>query len=251
MSRASLSRNVLKYIAVAAMLIDHVAWAFVPLYSVAGQVMHFIGRFTAPIMCYFVAEGYFHTRNVRKYLLRLGIFALISWFPFAWFELGEKMFVNANFLFCQSVIFTLFLGLLALHIRNSDISSTKKTIAIAALCVISIIGDWAIFGVMWILFFGVYHGNLKAQLRSYYLLAFLSIASIIVNNFNGLISGEIPVYALFWQLGLLAAPMLLLTYNGERGSGKAVHKWFFYIFYPAHLAILCIIKGFTAQLLSS
>lgn len=242
MSRVSLSRNVLKYIAVAAMLLDHAAWAFVPFYSAAGQAMHFIGRFTAPIMCYFVAEGYFHTRNVRKYLLRLGIFALISWFPFAWFELGEKMFVNGNFLFCQSVIFTLFLGLLALHIWNSDISSPKKTTAIAALCAISIIGDWAIFGVMWILFFGVYHGNLKAQLRSYYLLAFLSIASIIVNRFNGLISGETPVYTLFWQLGLLAAPLPLLAYNGERGSGKAVHKWFFYIFYPAHLLILCIIK---------
>lgn len=242
MSEISLNRNALKHIAIIAMLIDHVAWAFVPFYSVIGQVMHFIGRFTAPIMCFFVAEGYFHTRNVRKYLLRLGIFAVISWLPFAWFEQGEKMFVNGNFLFCQSVIFTLFLGLLALYIWNSCENHSEKLIAVFALCFISLIGDWAIFGVLWILFFGIHHGNIKAQLRSYYLLAFLSVASIIANRFNGLISGDVPVHTLFWQLGLFAAPLLLLVYNGERGSGKALHKWFFYIFYPAHLVILCIVK---------
>lgn len=242
MTKISFSRNALKYIAIIAMLIDHIAWAFVPYYSAAGQVMHFIGRFTAPIMCYFVAEGYFHTRNVRKYLLRLGVFAVISWLPFAWFKFGDKMFVSGNFLFCQSVIFTLFLGLLSLYIWNNTEDLSKKTFIVFILCFISLIGDWAVFGVLWVLFFGINHGNIKAQLRSYCIIAFVSIASIIANRIQGFISGDIPVYSLFWQLGLLAAPLLLLTYNGERGSGKAVHKWFFYIFYPAHLFVLCMIK---------
>ncbi|MCM1330636.1 MAG: conjugal transfer protein TraX [Ruminococcus sp.] len=86
--KGGLSANALKYIAAAAMLVDHIAWCFVETYSVLGQIMHVVGRLTAPIMCYFIAEGYYYTRNVKKYLLRLGIFAVISWFPFVYMEYG-------------------------------------------------------------------------------------------------------------------------------------------------------------------
>lgn len=244
MIKIMLNRNQLKYIAAIAMLIDHIAWAFVPTYSAAGQVMHFIGRFTAPIMCYFVAEGYFHTRNMRKYLLRLGIFALISWLPFAWFELGEKAFEGGKVILAQSVIYTLFLGLLALHIWNGAESRPRKVFAVILICFLSMLGDWAFFSVLWILFFGIYHGNLKAQLRSYYIIAAVSMAAVILRRIPGFISGEVPFYTVLWQFGLIAAPLFLINYNGERGSGKAVHKWFFYIFYPAHLLILCIFKYF-------
>ena len=81
-----LSGTTIKFIAIAAMLIDHIAWAFVPTYSVFGQIMHVIGRITASIMCFFVAEGYYYTKNVKKYVLRLAIFALISHVPFIFFE---------------------------------------------------------------------------------------------------------------------------------------------------------------------
>ena len=56
------------------MLIDHIAWAFVPTASLLGQVMHVIGRLTGPTMAYMLAEGYHYTRNVKKYAMRLGIF---------------------------------------------------------------------------------------------------------------------------------------------------------------------------------
>lgn len=45
-----------------------------------------------------------------------------------------------------------------------------------------------------------------------------------------------------WQLGVFLVIPLLLLYNGEKGSGKAIHKWVFYIFYPLHLFILGLIK---------
>lgn len=53
----SLNRNQIKYIVILAMLIDHIAWAFVPLASWQGQIMHMIGRLTGPTMAYFIAEG--------------------------------------------------------------------------------------------------------------------------------------------------------------------------------------------------
>lgn len=75
----SLNRNQLKYIVIIAMLIDHIAWAFVPTASLLGQIMHFIGRLTAPTMAFFVAEGYHYTRNFKKYALRMAVFAAVSW----------------------------------------------------------------------------------------------------------------------------------------------------------------------------
>ena len=104
-----LSGTTIKFIAIAAMLIDHIAWVFVPTYSVFGQIMHVIVRITASIMCFFVAEGYYYTKNVKKYVLRLAIFALISHVPFIFFE-TENISILGN----TGVIYTLCLSLIAL-----------------------------------------------------------------------------------------------------------------------------------------
>ena len=109
-TKGFLNRNQLKYLVIAAMLIDHIAWAFVPTASLLGQVMHVIGRLTGPTMAYMLAEGYHYTRNVKKYAMRLGIFAVISWLPFSYFESGG---IRPAF----GVIYTLFLSLLAGDIR--------------------------------------------------------------------------------------------------------------------------------------
>ena len=81
-----LTVNTLKYIAILAMVIDHIAYAFVPSGTALSIVMHFIGRTTGPIMFFSAVEGYHHTSNIRKYILRLTIFAIISWFPFLYFK---------------------------------------------------------------------------------------------------------------------------------------------------------------------
>ena len=77
-----LSSNAIKLIAIAAMTVDHIAWAVFPGYpkEFLPLLMHIIGRITCPIMCYCIAEGYHYTRNIRKYTARLFIFALISHF---------------------------------------------------------------------------------------------------------------------------------------------------------------------------
>ena len=68
--KKGLTSDILKLIAVIAMVIDHIAWAFIPFNSIAGQIMHVIGRLTAPIMCFMIAEGYYKTNNVKKYAQR-------------------------------------------------------------------------------------------------------------------------------------------------------------------------------------
>ena len=78
----TLDRTQLKLIAICAMVIDHVAWGFVEFWSPLGQVMHVIGRFTIPIMCFFVAEGYRKTSSVSGYLKTMACFAVVSMIPF-------------------------------------------------------------------------------------------------------------------------------------------------------------------------
>ena len=83
-----LSSNAIKLIAIAAMTVDHIAWAVFPGYpkEFLPLLMHLIGRITCPIMCYCIAEGYHYTRNIRKYTARLFVFALISHFCYIYFS---------------------------------------------------------------------------------------------------------------------------------------------------------------------
>ena len=229
MKKISLNRNQLKYLVIVAMLIDHIAWGFVPLESVAGQVMHFIGRLTGPTMAYFLTEGYIHTRNKAKYGLRLGIFALISWVPFSLFEVQHWPSMH------QSVIYTLFLGFLAMWIwDNEKLSQIMKWVLITILIIISLPGDWAIFDVAWPLALYIYRDDEDNGMRRY---TVLCVTAVVVF----LIGGD-PWWRGLCNLGILMVPLILrYFYNGEKGSSHPFHKWFFYIFYPLHLFVLYLI----------
>lgn len=224
-----LSGVALKYIAIFAMLIDHIAWAFLPLESPLAQIMHTIGRLTAPIMCFMLAEGFHHTRNLKKYLLRMGIFAVISAFAFTFFEKGE-FFPLAN----MGIIYTLFLGLLALAVWNSKLHVAVRYLLIIALCGLSLVGDWPVFGILFVLAFGINYGNFKKQSLMF------SIIAIFMSTI--MVAGTKPWYIAAFNFAVLLAIPLLRLYNGEKGRGGKFNKWVFYVFYPLHLVILGIIK---------
>ncbi len=232
-----LDRTVIKYIVIIAMLLDHIAWGFVPMQSLLGQGLHFVGRLTGPTMAYFVVEGYLHTSDVKKYTKRLALFALISWLPFTYFEYGHLPIYhdidgNLSFIFAPGVIYTLLLSLLALRVFDSKVlMETQKQILIFALLFLSIWGDWGIFDIVFVLIFFKYRDNEKMKWIMY----------SIVAAFTFFLSG-FGIWSLF-QLGVFMVPLLLgLLYNGKPGSRLAFHKWFFYIFYPAHLLLLGLVR---------
>lgn len=230
--KPGMSADMLKLIAIIAMVIDHIAWAFVSFGSIAGQVMHIVGRITAPIMCFMVAEGYSKTHDPKKYALRLGIFAVISHIPFVFFETN-----SFNPLSNTSVIFTLFLGLIALMIHDSlKLEQWAKTGIIFGICLISMIGDWNAFAVIYIYYFYVFRYDRKAQIKCFCVInAVLLIIVNTIDALNGIWFNDM------FQAGVFLAVPLLMLYNGKRNKGKA-SKWFFYIFYPAHLMALGIIR---------
>ena len=109
-NRKGLTGNVLKWIAILTMLIDHMAVALIEngiflseSISLTSQqwnwwrqvywVMRYIGRLGFPLFCFLLVEGFYYTRNVKKYMLRLGIFALISEVPFD-FALFRSVNIN-------------------------------------------------------------------------------------------------------------------------------------------------------------
>ena len=80
--KKGLNASTLKLIAIITMVIDHISWGFFDFYSWQGYMLHIIGRLTIPIMCFFIAEGYHYTRNIKKYTARLFVFAVISHFAY-------------------------------------------------------------------------------------------------------------------------------------------------------------------------
>lgn len=228
-----LTSNSLKLIAIAAMLIDHIAWGFVPFGSLLAQIMHVIGRITAPTMCFFIAEGYYHTHNVKKYALRLGIFALISYLPFVFFESHSWPPTQWSLL---NVIYTLFLSLLALWAWDKIENKLFSTLIIIGLCILSMPGDWTFFAILYTLAFGIHRGDFKEQARWFSIISILMV--LLASVFD--VTNHYAFYKDFFQLGVLLALPLLSLYNGERGGGK-YSKWTFYIFYPTHLLILAVL----------
>ena len=109
MSKLSLNRTQLKFIAIVSMVIDHIAWGFVDFYSPLGQILHVCGRLTVPIMCFFIAEGFRKTKDLKRYIFRMASFAAISIIPF-------YLFFHEEYDYRQNIIFDLLLGLLLLSL---------------------------------------------------------------------------------------------------------------------------------------
>lgn len=231
--------NMLKWLAIICMIIDHVAWTFVPTFSVLGQVMHALGRFTAPIMCFFLAEGFYYTKNIKKYLLRLLIFALISWIPFS------LLFSDRLLAYNLGMMFSLFLALLALMLCKSKKPLVLKILGVIGLCFLSFFGDWPIYSILFVLSFGLNRGSFKKQVL------FFSITSVLLFADHVLVptlldSSYNPLSGIY-LIGVFAPLPLLYLYNGKRGGEglpPALNKWAFYVAYPLHLLIIWAIKQF-------
>lgn len=229
-----MNRNQLKYLLIAAMLIDHIAWGFVPTVSVLGQLMHFIGRLTGPTMSVLLGEGYYYTRDRKKYALRLGVFALISAVPYSLFESGNLFFGNLG------MIYTLFIAFITVWMWDElKIPKALKVILVIIACFLSLFGDWPIFAVLWALFSYIYREKPVSKWVSFGIVALFELAFIMIMP---MLAGGLWFRELF-QLGIILVPIIyIIFYGGKTGSRAPVHKWFFYVFYPAHLFILFLIK---------
>lgn len=239
--RGGLSGGTLKGIAIAAMLIDHATYAFIPdYYSLAGSLLHFVGRITGPIMFYFIVEGYHHTRNKNQYTLRLAIFAAVSYLPFIWLFTGGLP--NSGTFLRMNVIYSLLLGHLALRALHEVQNLVLRWVFVAACFFASGIGDWAYVSVLLILVFDLFRGSFRRQAIVYAVVVVARMAPSLMYAYIEAMAGMSPIRDIaqaFVTCGMFLPLVLLRFYNGQKGSGS---KWLFYIFYPAHLCVLALLR---------
>lgn len=184
--KKTLDANQLKLIAIFAMTVDHIAWLLFPGYAKGALpvVMHIIGRLTCPIMCYFIAEGYYHTRNINKYTFRLFLFAVISHFAYIF---ASNDFVDArsfipfyfgSILNQTSVMWPLAWGLVMLRVANSErFTQLQKTLLVVLICLVSFPSDWSCIASLCVLAFGTNRSDLKAQGR--WMLFFVALYAVV------------------------------------------------------------------------
>ena len=226
-----LNSNHLKLIAISAMTIDHLTWLAFPGCQKMWYVilLHIIGRLTAPIMWFFIVEGYNHTHNLKKYLIRLFLFAFISHFAYCLafgIPLIPKSIFNGT-----SVMWSLAWAVALLAIFDSEINEKLKVLLMILIFVITFPSDWSCIAVFSIIFMNKYRGNFKKQMIMMMLgtLMYATVYFIFLDK----------VYGLLQLFTCLTIPVLYL-YNGERG--KVNLKYLFYIYYPLHLIIIGIIR---------
>lgn len=215
-----MSRFQLKVLAIVTMLIDHIGAVLFPTVI----PLRIIGRLSFPIFAYLISDGLVHTSNVKKYLGRLFLFALISEIPF-----DLAFHSTAFYPQSQSIFFTLFLGLAAIGFLHSYLQrNAPVTILLAAAMVLLaevMHTDYGWFGVAAIIIFYCFRNY-----RAWGAAAF----SLLVIVFS-LIRSPLEIFA-------IASVVPILLYNGQKG--KYSWKYFFYAFYPVHLLILYLIHTF-------
>lgn len=229
--KKGLNANQLKLIAIIAMTIDHLVWTLCPGYATEWYVIlaHIIGRLTAPIMWYFIAEGYHYTRNVKRYALRLFLLAFVSHFAYN-FCFGIPFVPFQTSVFNQTgVVWSLAWGLVLLWVNDSPkLKQWQKVLIVIFGCAVTFPSDWSCIATMAVLSIGTNRGNFKRQMTL--MMVWTVFYAVVYFLFID------KVYAIIQLFTCLTIPLLKL-YNGKKGTWKPMGK-LFYFYYPAHL-ILC------------
>ena len=222
--KPAISAFTLKVAAIVGMTFNHVANVFgAVLPDWAAVASYAVGGLTFPIMGYLLCEGYRHTSNVRRYAQRLAVFAVISQVPFS-------LLFGAT----GNVLVTLLIGLGLLWAGDHAPNRPLYWLAVVAGIAASALCDWGVIGPLMILLFWRMHDRPRGA-AAVMLVPMLGLGlpalSWAMTEPTVLSLGAVGYYT----VGCGAATLLMLNYNGRRGRPL---KWFFYIYYPAHLLVL-------------
>lgn len=234
----------LKWLAMLMMLLDHAAvvfyepvishqllrmdaQAYTQLVYRIYMILRCMGRFAFPVFCFLLTEGFFYTRSRVRYLRNLLIFAVLSELPFDIALYGKVCHWEH-----QNVFLTLALGFACIWLCSNageQLRQQKKNqTQFQCICVASVIACAA----------------LAAALHTDY----GAVGVVVIWMLYELHAAPVKSAAVAWlllgisnTLEFFSFPFVgaVYFYNGERGRQ---HKYFFYIFYPAHLLLLALLR---------
>ena len=234
-----LNKLTLQIFAMAAMLLDHIWGSGLA----SPEWLTCVGRLAFPIFAFFIAEGYAHTHDWKKYLKRMALFALATELPFD-LALNGSLFYP----FHQNVLFTFCLSLLCLRWLDVLQQKHQGTVRWALdILLVSLVGflagtvtfvDYYGSGVLMVIMF-----YLSREFRWGWLVTLAGMWYINWQVLGGLvypIGGiEIPRQG----LAILSLPLLWL-YNGKQGPHNKAIQYGCYVFYPGHLLLIAIVSQF-------
>ncbi len=216
-------REILKWIAIVTMTIDHTGAALYPEH----MALRFIGRLSFPLFGYLLVLGVESTRSLKNYLIRLLLFAFISQVPF-YLAVGKEPLSPLN------ILVTLSLGVLTIH----SLRTTNHLLILIPLVASVVLNfDYGIYGLI--------------AISCIYLLTIetkLGVISLVLLNFAFLLLGS-P----YQILSLFALPFILAHKRGFQSKARNVdrktvyplwRKYLFYVYYPLHLTVLYLIKAY-------
>lgn len=244
--RRGISGSTLKIIAITTMLIDHIGAAILErlliqrgllgvnmndmtsamaFYEQNGVLLlldsglRMIGRVSFPIFCFLLVEGFMHTRDVKKYAVRLLAFCFLSEIPFDLAFHGKLL--DMQF---QNVFFTLFIGLLVLisfrYIESREMWSKPVKVLLALACLGA----------------GMYVAQILRT--DYFAFGVAAIVLLYVLRKHKALQIIGGCLTFLWEITAPLAFIPIGFYNGKRGISL---KYAFYAFYPVHMLILYFI----------
>lgn len=227
-----MSSFVLKVLACIFMFIGHIPFVFPD--TVIPCIL--IGKLAFPIFAFLISEGYVHTHDWKKYLIRLLILAVISQLP------ASLLFNPSSNGLYLNIFFTLAFGLISISFFDKI---KNKYWAIVPVIVLSAISeffgcDFGAIGVLMITCFYIFRKN-KSTMTIIQVFLMMALFAQKLYNYTSL-NSTIIRYILLQFLFTVMSLIFIIFYNGKRGKDTRKIKLGFYLFYPIHLTFLCILK---------
>lgn len=221
-----LTGNQLKIIAMITMTLDHIGMILFP-YNI---LLRIIGRLAFPIYAYMIAEGCGHTRSMRRYLTTMAGLGIA-------YQLVYLIFQRSLY---QSILITFSLSIALIWLVKT--AQRRKNFLLWLLAGVSILSVFLYTEVLPLYLprswdFAVDYGFIGVMIPVAVYLARKPVPRLIVCGI-GLTLLAMDSYWIQW-FALAALPLLAL-YNGKRGKWNI--KWLFYLYYPAHLAVIYLLS---------
>lgn len=223
------------------MLCDHLWGTIVP----GNDWLTCIGRISFPIFAFMIVEGYFHTKDLKKYVKRLLLFAILSEIPFD-LAMGSRVFYPIH----QNVLWSFLISIGLIHWNEKAKASEKiwKRLTVAVLTVVLgyLVGlltmvDFYHAGILTVLvFYFTRNAGWSKYILQALLLWYINVELLGGYGYEVKIFGD--THFITRQGFALLALIPIWLYRGEQGLYNKTIKNIYYWFYPVHLLVLGVLK---------
>lgn len=235
-----ISSFVLHILAMLFMLCDHI-WATI--YS--AEILTCIGRLAFPIFAFLCVEGYFYTKNFKKYLLRLFFFACVSEIPFNLMYAGSILYP-----FHQNVLWTFLISLVFIKLIDKIMQKNFNLFVFWIFIFIIFLIAYVLGSILMLDYYGygiwmmfVFYFFRERTFKN----LLMQLFWITLINFHYLGSYYYGINLFGFELEIAQQGLAVLSlipiwlYKGKQGYHNKWIQYGFYIFYPLHMLILSFI----------